>query len=573
MAEQIDFFFTSSCNDCNDSSPDDLKHEMVIIRGSVGALSFFTCAFAIGLFFWDLRLLSRFTYRLAMYLVIAAMFYSIVAVFAFEGLAYNPSSADDVRFCIAAGFLLQYSDWIKLLLTTIATFHLFLLMVLHWNLQQKIGIKLEIGCIVFSLIIPLSFIWYPFVNHTYGQAGAWCWIKTKDENGTSIEVGKVEQLAHYGPFLILLLFNTIVIVVIIFVLVSRSAHGCYKQFHPNDPARESLLKFSSDGYSNTAETGNTTKDAQLLKISLPLLAYPIVYQILCFFAFSDRLYRIVDNKPLFILWIAHAFASASRGFFSGVTLIIHLCLVKSKRKRNIHSSPRQQLAAEPQQENGNHNSINSEEKGAAGNRANLVSYTVNPGMSLTVNTTQYPIPRESEVDRAVLQAATHCKNVLTEEERLEHQETKSTVSDGATPASYMEVPTEGEKRLEMSDNPLTPAMYATSDAGITSDEEHATKYRPPQESAVDNALLLGNKTPILLVRGTPATDTSNGSENQGKQGSLQQLKNIEKMLDEEGCGTSDTAVTSDEEIITHKVPQESTVDKAILKKEGVISCT
>ena len=424
MAEQIlqyfgdDFFFTSSCNDCNDSSPDDLKHEMVIIRGSVGALSFVTCTFAIALFLWDLRLLSRFTYRLAMYLVISAMFYSIVAVFAFEGLAYNPSSADDVRFCIAAGFLLQYSDWIKLLLTTITTFHLFLLMILHWNLQQKLGLKLEIGYVAFSLILPLTFIWYPFTNHTYGQAGAWCWIKTKDENGTSIEVGKVEQLAvWYGPFSILLLLNTIVIVVIIFVLVSRSAHGCYKRSHPNDPARESLLKFSNAEHSITAETGNTTKDAQLLKISLPLLAYPIVYQILSFFAFADRLYRIVDNKPLFILWIAHAFASASRGFFSGVTLIIHLCLVKSKRKRNIHSSPRQQLAAEPQQENGNHNSINSEEKGAAGNRATLASDTVNPGMSLVGNTTQYPIPRESEADKAVLQAAKHRKKCSDRERK------------------------------------------------------------------------------------------------------------------------------------------------------------
>ena len=107
-----------------------------------------------------------------MYLVISAMFYSIVAVFAFEGLAYNPSSADDVRFCIAAGFLLQYSDWIKLLLTTITTFHLFLFLILHWNLQEKLGLKLEIGYVAFSaLILPLTFIWYPFTNHTYGQAG------------------------------------------------------------------------------------------------------------------------------------------------------------------------------------------------------------------------------------------------------------------------------------------------------------------------------------------------------------------------------------------------------------------
>ena len=83
-------------------------------------------------------------------------------------------------------------------------------------------------------------------------------------------------------------------------------------------------------------------------------------------------------------------------------------------------------------------------------------------------------------------------------------------------------------------------------------------------------ITLGNQAPIVLVRGTPATDATrdnNGGDNQEKQGSLQQLKNVEKMLDEEGGGTSDTAVTSDEEITTHKVPQESTIDKAILEKK------
>ena len=137
----------------------------------------------------------------------------------------------------------------------------------------------------------------------------------------------------------------------------------------------------------------------------------------------------------------------------------------------------------------------------------------------------------------------------------------------------MEVPTEGGNQLKVPDNFLTPAEYATSDAGITSDEEHATKFKPPQESAVDNALL-GNKTPIVLVRGTSATDATrdnNGGDDQGKQGSLQQLKNVEKMLDEEGGDTSDTAVTSDEEHATkYKPPQESAVDNALLGNETPI---
>ena len=549
-----DYFFTS-CNGCNGSS--DLANMMVIIRGSVGAFSFVTCVIAIGLFLCDLRLLRRFTYRLALYLVISAMFYSTVAVFAFQELRYEVSTADDVRFCKAAGFLLQYSDWIKLLLTTITTFHLLLFMVFHYNLESVLGLKFEIGCIIFSLVFPLLFIWYPFMNDTYGKAGAWCWIKTKDENGIAIEAGKIEQLAiWYGPFSVLLFLNTLVILLIILVLVCRSAHSQYKRSLPNDPAQQQLLKFSSG-----SNAGNkTTEHAHLLKLSLPLLAYPIVYQFLSFFAFADRLYRIVNNNPLLGLWFAHAIASASRGFFAGITLIVHLCLVKVKRSsysvQTTPQTPRQLPAHDnnpPIRTRTNTGSRRTVGSSTRRSTLNPVTSTRRSVTSEVGNTTHYQAPRESEVDRAILQSTSHHDDVQQDENMTQNKEQTRDVN----PVAIDEEDNWQERDLKQLDSLLTKTGNTTSDTAVTSDEEHVTRYRPPRESAVDD-LLLKSKKP----RGALAAE-----ENGKKSPTTERLLKVEEQLEAEGYGTSDTGgATSDEDITTWRVPRESVVDEAALRK-------
>ena len=160
----FDFKVASEMNykNCTEICKDDI---LLIILGSGASLSLFTCAIAIAIFLCDQRFLRRlFTYRLALYLVISALFYSIAVLFAFGEISYDPSSHHDdgrTHFCEAAGFLKLYSDWIMLLLTTIITFHLLLFTVFHLNLEILLGLKLEIGLIMFSLIFPLFFIWPP----------------------------------------------------------------------------------------------------------------------------------------------------------------------------------------------------------------------------------------------------------------------------------------------------------------------------------------------------------------------------------------------------------------------------
>ena len=117
-----------------------------------------------------------------------------------------------------------------------------------------------------------------------------------DDNCDTIDAGKIEQMAiWYGPFSVLLLVNTLVIVIIIGVLVSRTVRDRYKKCSLSDPAHAPLLRFGPTSV-NDYNNNKNEQQKQLLKLSLPLLAYPIVYQILSFFAFADRLYRIVNNN-------------------------------------------------------------------------------------------------------------------------------------------------------------------------------------------------------------------------------------------------------------------------------------
>ena len=43
-------------------------------------------------------------------------------------------------------------------------------------------------------------MWIPFLHDAYGLAGAWCWIRQKDDNCDSLLAGKIEQyVLGYGP--------------------------------------------------------------------------------------------------------------------------------------------------------------------------------------------------------------------------------------------------------------------------------------------------------------------------------------------------------------------------------------
>ena len=388
---------------------------------------------------------------------------------------------------------MQYSSWIKLLIATATTLHLFLLMVFNWNLQKKYGAKLEVGYVGFSLVFPLLFNWVPFIHSTvtYGKAGAWCWIISTNPMVESA----IEQFAMwYIPLTILLLFNTIMIVVTILMFVSRSTHTCsYKPLICNDPVQNPILV-------NADRDVGTKQKTQLLKISLPLLAYPIVYQILSIFAIANRLYNLVNGHFLLGLWIAHALSSGSRGFFAGVTLIIHLCMVKF----NGSGHKKQKLAKRVLVARHIIYDLNDiEDLDTAVRRARAMT---DVDTSAIKNTTYHPVPPESEADRAFLQQKqSHRKSFLkANKQQLMYNSLKTSTSHDGTPSTTgvtYNTPSSAHKKIKKWNVSIRGASVVAQqhlvsndeeyecDAELTSDEDITSSWKVPSESTVDKAIL------------------------------------------------------------------------------------
>ena len=231
-------------NSCITSLSCEESTSILLTMGAVGILSAIVCSVAI-IMVVVLKLYKYAVHRLAMYQVMAALFYSLIRVF--ELVSFTKLDHCDINvyqqyinttrtaLCEAAGFLLEYGFLMKLMFTLCLTFHLFCFSVLHKNFQ-----RFDIAHILISVFSPFLFVWIPFVpingRSYYGQAGVWCWIRNWQNNNPDHNLleGEIEQYALlYGPAIISLSMANIAVIVIIVVLVHR-AYGCCNNYRLNN---------------------------------------------------------------------------------------------------------------------------------------------------------------------------------------------------------------------------------------------------------------------------------------------------------------------------------------------------
>ena len=53
------------------------------------------------------------------------------------------------------------------------------------SISQK-SKTLELFYIVAVCIVPVTYLWFPFIHDNYGLAGAFCWMRALDENCTNV---------------------------------------------------------------------------------------------------------------------------------------------------------------------------------------------------------------------------------------------------------------------------------------------------------------------------------------------------------------------------------------------------
>ena len=270
----------------------------LLIFSSTAALSFLVCSAALVLVY-VMKLHRRLIYRLAAYQVISALVYSVIELSQLAFLSYEGTGS---AACIAVAFLNQYVLGIKLMLTVWVTYHLFCFAVLYKNMK-----RLEAAYVLTSLAIPLVLAFVPFTTRTYGLAGSWCWIRSSADDCTPSVQGVTEQFAlFYGPAVVALVVESVAMMAILIILISRKKNTLLALSHKHDEALNRML---------------------------PLASYPFVFCVLIVPPLVYRAYSAagVSRNRNFLL--AAAFFHPFWSFSAGMALLVHAAIVLRMRKQ------------------------------------------------------------------------------------------------------------------------------------------------------------------------------------------------------------------------------------------------
>ena len=281
---------------------------LVITTGSIGLLSFVVtaCVIVVAIGFYKAH--QVIFQRLVLYLLISILVYSGILVMQ-AALKYQ----NILGLCKTLAFLFLYAMWLKMLFTSWITFYLYVLAEFNRNLHER---KHEAVYVISSILIPLPIACVPLITNTYGQAGAWCWIKATDSNCEPLRTGMIEQFAlWYGPIVVLTVVDVLAVIRIAHILCKR-AWKYDREFH--DP----LLPKQNH--------------RAALKEVLPLIAYPIAFHVAILIALADRIYTVVKNES-FDLGLAHTIVTSSWGWLAAVTLLIHLHVLRKHKRENVHA--------------------------------------------------------------------------------------------------------------------------------------------------------------------------------------------------------------------------------------------
>ncbi len=248
-----------------------------------------------------------FVHRLVLYLMIVGVLQGLSTGM---DVAFIHHSGKQVKIreglsslCVVAAFLFQVTAWQFLLVFGWITTYLVLLAVFKYRANSK---RQEIAGLVISLGVPLIFNWLPFLHNMYGLAGPWCWIRsTNGDCHSNIEIGMVYQYTlFYAPQAVLILYGFVSFLVIVATILKRS------------------LKQSRE-----ANRTQHSPYQQALKESLPLLLYPLLYNIITGVMIANRTYYDISTahggKPYFPLWFAHTIADPLRVLFVPVAFLLH----------------------------------------------------------------------------------------------------------------------------------------------------------------------------------------------------------------------------------------------------------
>ena len=298
------------------------KRIILSVYGGEGIVSATVCLTALFLII-KLKFYKDVLQRLLLWQLIAALGLSLYNILNLLFMNYNEETSSNTytTLCSIVGYIGTVTFFVKIAFTLWLTIFLFCCLVCLRD-PKKLS-KMEILYVSTSLGLPLLVSLIPFIHHSYGIAGAWCWItEWRDEcaSDDKLVLGVVEEDMFYGSGALIALINAVLLIIILFTVLCRMKCNC-----TSSSEREELLE--------TVQL----KHRNLLKKLLPLAAYPLMFLFLIMFPLTNRIYGGIEKRISFPLFVLHAAVEPFWGLFVGVAIIVHIIVTEwKKKKKKIH---------------------------------------------------------------------------------------------------------------------------------------------------------------------------------------------------------------------------------------------
>ena len=270
---------------------------------SRSATSGFSVIFCVLVFLWAIIRSCRQKYdineRLLIYLLIPSILYSLSVVLQFIVLYYDNPDSDYVIGCEIVGFFSLMLNWMLMIITFCIVIHLLLIyfcrpscLEQQTSNSQKWLKGLEFFYISLTLLGPLLFVFWPFIDDYYGRDGTWCFIESHPVNCTTSLLGIMEQLfVWYVWKMLLTIFMFVSLIAIMSFIIYKKATRRQKRF----------------------------------RTLMALTAYLILHLISTIVAIVVRIILWSSDEYILSLGILYSVLDPSQALSAGIAVLIYLC--------------------------------------------------------------------------------------------------------------------------------------------------------------------------------------------------------------------------------------------------------
>ena len=272
-----------SCHELYDTTEFKIQ---AALRSAVGLFSFVCCATVVAIIVL-FKKYKFYTQRLILYISVVTMIHAFSYILTRVNY-YTPRPIED-RYCYFGGLFNHYTAAMSVVSIWCITID-----ILAKVLCSRSTVKVEPIFVVVILFLPTLWLWVPVWLQGYGTVGAWCSIRSLNEDCTPY---RYRSWLRFGLWYIPLYSLMLVILICMALVAIRTARGSRKWVGKWDP--------------------ELIEQRRVLKREIiSLIWYPLIFLLLNTFSLIDQIYDAVHPmKPSDWLSYLRIFTSTLRGAF------------------------------------------------------------------------------------------------------------------------------------------------------------------------------------------------------------------------------------------------------------------